>query len=160
MVQTSLAIWHPLLQMDLGCEVYAVFMYFFCCALCRIGPWLMFDVGSCFLLFFMIPTWCDVESSMWCTCCHDFSCCVLRSLCCILMGYSCCHHVCFHWGPFYAISTGFSLSSYMSLCHTDRSILTESSCSGTSLGATPAWGHFPCLIETSPLMYFITIDDT
>ena len=29
--------------------------------------------------------------------------------------------------------------------------LTESSCSGTSLGATPTWGHFPCMITTSPL---------
>jgi len=39
-------------------------------------------------------------------------------------------------------------------------LLTKSTCSGTSLGATPAWGHFPCMIATSPLMHIIIIDNT
>lgn len=88
---------------------------------------LMLDVGSCLLLVFMIPTWCDMESSMWCTCCHDLSCYVLRSLCSMLMGYLGCHHVCLHWDPFYAMLA--RCSSCMSLCHIDRSLLTKSSCS-------------------------------
>jgi len=77
------------------------------------------------------------------------SCYVLSSLCCMMMGYSGCRHACFHWDPFYAMLAG--CSSCMSLCHTDRSLLTESSCSGTYLGATPAWGNFPCMIATSSL---------
>jgi len=37
------------------------------------------------------------------------------------------------------------------LWHTDRSLLTEGSCSATSLATTPAWGNFPCMIVTSSL---------
>lgn len=44
------------------------------------------DEGSCLLHVFMIPAWCDAESCMWCTCFHDFSCYVLRSLCCYVDG--------------------------------------------------------------------------
>lgn len=124
-------------------------MYLFFHALCCTNPWLMFDEGSCLLLIFMIPAWCDAESSMWCTCCHDLSCYVLRSLCCMLMGYSVCCHVCLHWDPFYAMLAG--CSSCMSLCHTDRSILTKISCNGASLGAILAWGNFLCIIATSPI---------
>ena len=54
--------------------ICSVFMYLFCYALCCTNPCLMLDVGSYFLLIFMIPAWCDAESSVWCTCCHDSSC--------------------------------------------------------------------------------------
>ena len=129
--------------------IWSVFMYFFCYELCYTDPYLMFDEGSFSLLVFIILAWCDAESSMWCTCCHDFSCYVLRSICCMLMGYSCYCHSCLNWDPFCAMLAGFS--SCKSLSHTDRSILTESSCSGTSLGATPTWAHPPCMIATSSI---------
>lgn len=85
---------------------------------------LMFDVGSCFLLIFMIPAWCDAESPMWCTCCHDSSCCVLRSLCCMLMGYSCvAMHACFEIP---SMPCWWDAHHAWVLCHTDRSLLIES----------------------------------
>ena len=72
----------------------------------------------------------------------------LRSLCHhvgrILMG----HHVCLNLDPFDAMLAGCSLLSYVKLCHVDRSpFVNESSCSWTSRGETPAWGHIPCMIE-------------
>jgi len=109
--------------------ICSVFLYFFCCALCCTDPCLMFDVGSGFLLVFMIPAWCDTESFMGCTCCQDSSCFVWDPFVVMLMGYSCCRHVCLHWDPFYAMFARCS-SSCMSLCHTDRS---------------PFWLRFPVM---------------
>ena len=101
------------------CEVYAVcsctsFFYAFCCTY----PYLMFDEGSCLLVVSMIPAWCDVKSFVWCTCCHDSSCCVLRSF----VGWWDTHVVVMyvlHWDPCYAMLAG--CSSCMSMCDTDRS---------------------------------------
>lgn len=87
---------------------------------------------------------------MWCTYCHDLSCCVLRSLWCMLMGSSYCCHTCLHWDSYYAMLVG--CLSHMNLCHTDRSpFLIESSCNWTSLESIPPWGHFPCMIVKSSL---------
>lgn len=141
--------------------ICSVFMYFFCYVLCCTDPCLMFDVGSCFLTCSMILTWCDAESFVRCTCCCDSSCFVWDPFVVMLMGYSCvtmyvCIEICFM-----PCRRDAHYHHAWVLCHTDRSpFLTESSCSGTSLGATPAWRHFPCKIVTSPLMYIITIDNT
>jgi len=86
-------------------------------------------------------------------------------------------HVMF-WDPFvvcwwdtHVSPCVFALRSL--LCHVGRMIimheffviligvlLTESSCSGTSLLATLVWGNFPCMIKTSPLIHIITFDST
>jgi len=139
-------------------DICSVFMYFLSYEFCCTDPCLMLDMGSCFLFFFMILAWCVVESSMRCTCFHDLSCYVLRSLCCMLMGYSCVTmHVVF-WDPFYAML--MVCSSCMSFVIMIWVLLTEISCSGTSLGATPTWGNFPCMIAMPSLMYIISIGNT
>ena len=76
MVRPTSVVWDPFLQMAPGCEIYAVrsctsFSYEMHCV-AQI-PVLMFDVGSCFLTCCMVPTWCDAESFVGCTCCHDSS---------------------------------------------------------------------------------------
>ena len=51
----------------------------------------LFDVwcGILFSYLFMIPAWCDTESSVGCPCCHDSSCFVWDPFVVMLMGYSC-----------------------------------------------------------------------
>ena len=112
MARTTLTAWHPHIQMIVGCEVYVVCSYTsFCDALCCSDPCLMFDEGFCFLLVFMIPTLCDVESSAWCTCFHDFSCFVWDPfvVCWWDTHVSPCMLL---WDPFYAMLAGYS--SFMS----------------------------------------------
>ena len=46
------------------------------------------------------------------------------------------------------------------LCHTDRSLLIESSSCGTSLRATPAWGHSSLYDRDIISMYIMFIDNT
>ena len=149
MAHTTSTVWHLLLQMALGCEVYAMCSCtcfpMHCVAQILVWCWWGILFITCFHDSFLM--WHGIVYVMYL--CHDSSCHVLKSLFCMLMGYSSCRHGCLHWDPFYAILVG--CSSCMSLFHTDRSLLTKSSCSGTSLGATPAWGNFPCMIATSLL---------
>ena len=138
--------------------ICSVFMYFFFYSLCCINPcWcLMWD-----LVYYLFHDSC----LMWCGIVY-----VIYLLSWFIM-------LCFEI-PFLYVDGILMLSSCMFalislLCHVggmlimhefvsywQESFLTESSCSGTSLGASPAWGNFPCMIVTSPLMYIITIDNT
>jgi len=99
--------------------ICSVFMYFFLYALCCTNPYLVFEVGSCLLLVFMIPAWCDAESFvdvLVVMICH-----VLFEIPLLYVdGILMCCHVWLHWNPFYAMLEGCSLSSCMSLCHTNR----------------------------------------
>ena len=71
--------------------ICSMFMYFFLLwdAFCCIDPCLIFDVGSFFFTCFMIPAWCDAESFVGCTCCHDSSCFIWDPFVVMLMGDSC-----------------------------------------------------------------------
>lgn len=101
--------------------IRSVFIYFFCYAFFCTNPCLMFDVGSCFLTCFhdCFLMWCRIICGMYLLSWFAMFC--LRSLCCYVDGIFMCHHVRFHWDPFYSMLAGCSLSSCMSLCHTDRS---------------------------------------
>lgn len=141
MVRATSAVWHPLLQMALGCEVYAVSsctsFSMHCAAHIPVDVW-------CGILFL---TFLHDSCLMWCVIIY-----VMYLLSWFVM-------LCFEI-PLLYVDGILRLSSCMFcikipfkpcwrdahhawvLCHTDRSFFIESSCSGTSLGATPAWGHF------------------
>ena len=134
------------------------FHLFLLYTLCCTNPWLMLMQDLVYYMLSWFIVWCDVEYSMWCTCYHDLSCYVLRSIVVFWWDIVVVIMHVLHWDPCYAMLTG--CSSCMFLCHTDRSLLTESSNTGTYLIATPARGNFPCMIAASSLVYIMIINNT
>jgi len=148
MVRAPSTMWHPLLHMALGCEVYDVFMYFF------------------FLHYVaQILDWC------WCrilfVTCHDSLLDLMRNLLYDVL-FVITLHVMFWdpllyvfgilllssymfslWNPFCAILAG--CSSWMFLCHTDRSFDWEFQVVEYLLEPLLCEGTFPYMIETSSL---------
>ena len=136
---------------------------------------LLFDMRWIVLHRSLFSIWCGIFFSylfhfscvMWCIIIYGsylfswFVMFCLRSLFCYVDGILMCRHVCLHWDPFYAMLEGCSLSSCMSLGHTNRIHFWM-----RVLAAQPLLlpllreGIFPCMITKSTLMYIITIDNT
>ena len=121
MVRPASAVWHPFLEITPGCEVYAVFSctHFatHCAAHIHVDVW----CGILFLTCFhdSCLMWCRIIYGMYLLSWFVMFC--SRSLCHHVDGILMCCHACFHWDPFYSMLAVWSLSSCMSLCHTDRS---------------------------------------
>jgi len=120
-------------------------------ALCCTDPWLMIDAGSCLLHVVMIPCFmlcgiflCDVISvitlyvMLWDPLLYVVGILLLSSCMCFSLTSLLCH-------------VG-GMRTMLVLCHTDKSLLIESSSCGTSL-LEPLLreGILPCMIKTSSL---------
>jgi len=119
------AVWHPFLQMASRCEVYAICSCTSFSMRCIVLYISLFDV-LCGILFSYLShdsylMWCGIICVMYLL--SWFVMFYLRSLCRHVDGILMCRHVCLHWDPFYAMLAGCSLSSCMSLGHTDRSLV-------------------------------------
>lgn len=145
---------HPHLHMARGGVRYMIYSYISSFTLCC-RSLIDIDARSSLFLIVMIPCWFDVESSIRCTCCHNSSCYVLKSrvVCCWDILVVIMHVFCFDI-PF--ASSWRDAHHTCFLYHTNSSILIESSSCGTSLRATPAWGH-SSLYDRDIISMYITL---